>query len=112
MPLNSGETPTAAIESFSQTDAVINRGNSGGALVNTKGELVGINTAIISHTGSYEGYGFAVPANIVKRVIDALLKYGQVQSAFIGVSFTHIDATFSKEKIARASCRERVCTSV
>ncbi|HEY9560301.1 MAG TPA: Do family serine endopeptidase [Anseongella sp.] len=97
-PLNSGETPTAAIESFIQTDAVINRGNSGGALVNTKGELVGINTAIISHTGSYEGYGFAVPVNIVKKVIDDLLKYGQVQRAFIGVSFTPIDAAFSKEK--------------
>src|SRR3546814_374692 len=98
MPLNSGETPTAAIESFIQTDAVINRGNSGCALVNTKGELVGINTAIISHTGSYEGYGFAVPVIIVKKVIDDLLKYGQVQRAFIGVSFTPIDAAFSKEK--------------
>src|SRR3546814_8651492 len=74
MPLNSGETPTAAIESFIQTGAVINRGNSGGALANTKGELVGINTAIISHTGSYEGYGFAVPVNIVKKVIDDLLR--------------------------------------
>lgn len=97
-PLSQGETPTAAIESFIQTDAVINRGNSGGALVNTNGELVGINTAIMSHTGSYEGYGFAVPVNIVKKVIDDLLKYGQVQRAFIGVSFTPINAAFAKER--------------
>ena len=96
--ISPGETPTAAIESFIQTDAVINRGNSGGALVNTNGELVGINTAIMSHTGSYEGYGFAVPVNIVKKVIDDLLKYGQVQRAFIGVSFTPIDAAFANER--------------
>lgn len=96
--LRPGETPTAAIESFIQTDAVINRGNSGGALVNTNGELVGINTAIMSHTGSYEGYGFAVPVNIVKKVIDDLLKYGEVQRAFIGVTFTPIDAAFAKER--------------
>lgn len=96
--ISPGETPTAAIESFIQTDAVINRGNSGGALVNTNGELVGINTAILSQTGSYAGYGFAVPVNIVKKVIDDLLKYGQVQRAFIGVSFTPIDAAFAKER--------------
>lgn len=96
--LTPDETPTAAIESFIQTDAVINRGNSGGALVNTNGELVGINTAIMSHTGSYEGYGFAVPVNIVKKVIDDLLQYGKVQRAFIGVSFTPINAAIAKER--------------
>ncbi|HYH56265.1 MAG TPA: Do family serine endopeptidase, partial [Anseongella sp.] len=95
--LGSEETPTAAIESFIQTDAVINRGNSGGALVNTNGELIGINSAIMSRTGYYEGYGFAVPVSIVKKVIDDLLKYGKVQRAFIGVSFRPLSAAVAKE---------------
>lgn len=73
------------IESFIQTDAAINPGNSGGALVNQKGELVGINTAIISRTGSYAGYGFAVPVDIVKKIISDLIKYGEVQKAFLGL---------------------------
>jgi Do/DeqQ family serine protease len=72
------------IESFIQTDAAINPGNSGGALVNQKGELVGINTAILSRTGSYAGYGFAVPVDIVKKIVDDLIKYGEVQKAFLG----------------------------
>lgn len=79
------------IESFIQTDAAINPGNSGGALVNTKGELVGINTAIISRTGSYAGYGFAVPSDIVVKVVTDLKKYGQVQKAFIGADIVDID---------------------
>jgi serine protease Do len=72
------------IESFIQTDAAINPGNSGGALVNKNGELVGINTAIISQTGSYTGYAFAVPIDIAKKVVNDLIKYGVVQKAIIG----------------------------
>lgn len=79
-----------AIENFIQTDAAINPGNSGGALVNTKGELVGINTAIASQTGSYTGYGFAIPVNLVKKVMDDLLKFGKVQRAVLGVAIQEI----------------------
>ncbi|MCZ6900634.1 MAG: trypsin-like peptidase domain-containing protein [Bacteroidetes bacterium] len=79
------------IESFIQTDAAINPGNSGGALVNIKGELVGINTAILSKTGSYAGYGFAVPVDIVKKVVDDIIKYGEVQKAFWGADVINID---------------------
>ena len=74
----------STVESFIQTDAAVNRGNSGGALVNTKGELIGINAAIASHTGSYEGYSFAIPSNIVRKVVDDLLMYGETQHAYIG----------------------------
>lgn len=80
-----------AIESFIQTDAAINPGNSGGALVNTKGELVGINAAIASHTGSYEGYGFAIPVNLAKKVLNDIKKYGTVKRGFVGVSFTELN---------------------
>ena len=80
------------IESFIQTDAAINPGNSGGALVNQKGELIGINTAILSKTGSYTGYGFAVPSNIVKKVYNDIVKYGEVQKAFIGAEYVDIDS--------------------
>ncbi len=86
------------IESFIQTDAAVNPGNSGGALVNTSGELVGINAAIASNTGSYSGYSFAIPVNIVKKVVDDLLQYGNVQRGFIGVSIRDIDADFAKQK--------------
>ena len=79
-----------AIENFIQTDAAINPGNSGGALVNTAGELVGINTAIASETGSYAGYGFAVPVNLVKKVVNDIMKYGKVQRALLGVSIQEI----------------------
>lgn len=72
------------IESFIQTDAAINPGNSGGALINQQGELVGINTAILSRTGSYAGYGFAVPIDIVKKIVGDLIEYGEVQKAFFG----------------------------
>ena len=74
-----------AIESFIQTDAAVNPGNSGGALVNTKGELIGINTAIASNTGSYAGYSFAIPVNIVKKVSNDLSKFGTVQRALLGI---------------------------
>ncbi len=85
------------IESFIQTDAAVNPGNSGGALVNPAGELVGINTAIASQTGSYSGYSFAVPVNIVKKVVADLLEYGEVKRAFIGVSIRDIDSEFAEE---------------
>ena len=80
------------VESFIQTDAAVNPGNSGGALVNTAGELVGINTSIISLTGSYAGYSFAVPVNIVKKIADDFITYGSVQRAMLGVSMSEIDA--------------------
>jgi S1-C subfamily serine protease len=80
------------IESFIQTDAAINPGNSGGALVNLEGELVGINTAILSKTGSYAGYGFAVPSDIVKKVVDDIIRYGEVQKAFIGAEVLDINS--------------------
>ncbi len=73
-----------ATDSFIQTDAAVNPGNSGGALVNTRGELVGINTAITSKTGSYIGYSFAIPSNIAKKIIDDILEFGKVQEAIIG----------------------------
>ncbi|MBC7487782.1 MAG: trypsin-like peptidase domain-containing protein [Cytophagaceae bacterium] len=87
-----------AVESFLQTDAVVNPGNSGGALVNLRGELVGINTAIASPTGSYTGYSFAVPVDLVKKVIDDILKYGEVQRGLLGVSIADMTTTLAKEK--------------
>jgi Do/DeqQ family serine protease len=86
------------IESFIQTDAAVNPGNSGGALVNTDGELVGINTAIASNNGAYQGYSFAVPVNIIKKVVSDLIEFGTVQRAYIGVSIQDIDAKFAAEK--------------
>ncbi len=81
----------SGIESFIQTDAVVNPGNSGGALVNTNGDLIGINTAISTHTGSFEGYSFAVPSNIVKKVVEDLIEYGQVQRAFLGINIRELN---------------------
>lgn len=89
---------TSGIESFLQTDAAVNPGNSGGALVNLKGELIGITTAIASPTGTYAGYGFAVPSNIVSKVVDDLIKYGMVQRAYLGVMVRSVDADLVKEK--------------
>ena len=80
----------STIESFIQTDAAINPGNSGGALVNMDGNLVGINAAIASRTGSYEGYSFAIPSNIVKKVVEDFLQYGALQRAYIGVGIAEI----------------------
>lgn len=85
------------IESFIQTDAAINPGNSGGALVNRNGQLIGINTAILSMTGSYAGYGFAVPVDIVKKVFNDIVQYGEVQKAFFGAEFEDIDNEVAKE---------------
>jgi Do/DeqQ family serine protease len=87
-----------AIESFIQTDAAVNPGNSGGALVNIEGDLVGINTAIASNTGSYTGYSFAVPVNIVKKVVADLLEYGEVQRAFIGVVIDNVNSDIAIRK--------------
>ncbi len=86
------------IESFIQTDAAVNPGNSGGALVNTRGELVGINTAIASQTGSYAGYAFAVPVSIVKKVVSDIRQFGFVQRAVLGVSMQEITSEIAKEK--------------
>jgi Do/DeqQ family serine protease len=85
------------IESFIQTDAAVNPGNSGGALVNTRGELVGINSAIASNTGSYTGYSFAIPVNLAKKVVDDLVEFGSVQRAFIGISIRDIDSKLADE---------------
>lgn len=87
-----------AIESFIQTDAAVNPGNSGGALVNTRGELIGINTAIASPTGSYIGNSFAIPVTIVKKVVADIIEYGKVQRALLGVSIRDITDELAKEK--------------
>jgi serine protease Do len=79
-----------AIESFVQTDAVVNPGNSGGALVNEQGELIGINTAIISESGGYEGYSFAIPSNLVRKVVRDIREFGEVQRAILGVSIAEV----------------------
>jgi serine protease Do len=84
------ENNNLQVESFIQTDAVVNRGNSGGALVNLAGELIGINTAIASQTGSFSGYSFAVPTSIVKKVMDDLLEYGAVQRGLLGVQIIDV----------------------
>jgi len=86
------------VESFLQTDAVVNPGNSGGALVNLNGDLIGINSAIASQTGSFVGYSFAVPSSIVSKVIDDLLKYKVVQRALLGVQIREVDAQLASEK--------------
>jgi serine protease Do len=88
----------SAIESFIQTDAAINPGNSGGALVNLQGGLIGVNTAIASPTGSYAGYGFAVPSNLVKKVVYDIMEYGSVQRGYLGVFIRDINAELAKEK--------------
>ena len=85
------------VESFIQTDAAVNPGNSGGALVNAVGELVGINTSIISLTGSYAGYSFAVPVNIVSKVVDDFIQYGAVQRAMLGVSISDMTAQLAAQ---------------
>ncbi|MEZ5058767.1 MAG: trypsin-like peptidase domain-containing protein [Saprospiraceae bacterium] len=86
-----------SIESFIQTDAAVNPGNSGGALVNADGELIGINTAIITRSGMYEGYSFAVPANLAKKVISDLKEYGEVQRAILGVNIEPVNNQMAKD---------------
>jgi len=90
----SGQMP---MESFIQTDAAVNPGNSGGALVNARGELVGINTAIASQTGSYSGYSFAIPVSIVRKVVEDLSKFGEVQRGLLGVTIKNIDDELAKK---------------
>ena len=90
-------TDQQSIESFLQTDAVVNRGNSGGALVNSRGELIGINSAIATPTGIYAGYSFAIPVNIVTKVIDDLLNYGVVQRGFLGITIRDMNSQFAEE---------------
>ena len=86
------------IQSYIQTDAAVNPGNSGGALVNTKGELIGINTAILSQTGSFAGHSFAIPSNIVKKVVSDIRQYGIVQRAMLGISVADGDLSVLKER--------------
>lgn len=88
----------SAVESFIQTDAAVNPGNSGGALVNLQGELIGINTAIASPTGAYAGYSFAVPANLVKKVITDLLEFGEVKRGYLGISVLPVKTSLVEEK--------------
>jgi Do/DeqQ family serine protease len=88
------------VESYIQTDAAVNPGNSGGALVNSRGELVGINTAITSKTGSFIGYSFAVPSNIARKIIDDLLEFGSVQEAILGINIDRGDNSVEGVKIA------------
>lgn len=101
MPSNDGQFK---IESFIQTDAAVNPGNSGGALVNKKGELVGINTAIVSQTGSYSGYSFAVPVNIVKKIVGDLIDFGSVKRARLGVTMGTVNEEIA-EKLKLSSVK-------
>ena len=88
---------TRGIQSFIQTDAAVNPGNSGGALVNTRGELIGINTMISSPTGSYAGYSFAVPSNITRKIIEDIMEFGNVQRGILGVEGSALTGNISKE---------------
>ena len=94
------EKSASAIESFIQTDAAVNPGNSGGALVNTSGQLIGINSAIASPTGSYAGYSYAVPANIVRKAVNDLMKYGSVQRGYLGIEYVD-SRTASPETVSK-----------
>jgi len=88
----------SAVESFIQTDAAVNPGNSGGPLVNTAGELIGINSAIASPTGSYAGYSYAIPVNIVRKTVNDLIKYGAVQRGYLGISYVPDNLTEQQRK--------------
>ncbi|HEY3402931.1 MAG TPA: trypsin-like peptidase domain-containing protein [Ohtaekwangia sp.] len=90
-------TNNLQVESFIQTDAAVNPGNSGGALVNLKGELIGVNTAIATSSGSYQGYSFAIPVSLVKKVMDDLLEFGQVQRGLLGIQITDVNASIAEE---------------
>ncbi len=112
---NVEQTGNSAVESFIQTDAAINPGNSGGALVNTSGELIGINSAIASQTGSYAGYAFAIPVNLAKKILDDLKKYGIVKRGVLGVSFPaplEEDQYFVKNGLNPASVKGVYITGV
>jgi S1-C subfamily serine protease len=96
--IGSQDKSIVPIESFIQTDAAVNPGNSGGALVNQQGNLVGINTAIASRTGSYAGYSFAVPVSIVQKVVGDLKEFGEVQRALLGVNIMDVTGSLAEEK--------------
>ena len=85
------------IESFIQTDAAINPGNSGGALINAYGDLIGINTAIQSETGTFSGYGFAIPSNMVEKIINDFKMYGEVRRAYLGIHITDINTQIQED---------------
>ena len=87
---------TSGIESFIQTDAAVNPGNSGGALVNVNGELVGINSAIATPTGTFAGYAFAIPVNLARRIADDLIKYGEYRRAYLGVDIASMDTNVAE----------------
>lgn len=87
----------SAIESFIQTDAAVNPGNSGGALVDAQGRLLGINTAIATRTGSYAGYSFAIPVNLVTRIVDDIVEYGSFKRAFLGVQISELDSDYASQ---------------
>jgi serine protease Do len=93
-----GGNQAAGVESFIQTDAAVNQGNSGGALINTEGKLVGINSAIASPTGSYAGYSYAIPVNITKKVVDDLIKFGTVQRGYLGIQYVNASDLNEEEK--------------
>ncbi|MFZ1529673.1 MAG: trypsin-like peptidase domain-containing protein [Ferruginibacter sp.] len=96
--LNQQKAGSSAVESYIQTDAAVNQGNSGGALINTEGKLVGINSAIASPTGFYSGYSYAIPVNIAKKVVDDIIKFGTVQRAYLGVNYVDADNFSAEEK--------------
>lgn len=93
-----GDRNSLDVEAFIQTDAAINPGNSGGALVNLEGELIGINSAIATLTGGYSGYSFAIPVNLVKKVMDDLLEFGKVQRGILGVRIVDVSAEIAEEQ--------------
>ncbi len=101
--LANGPSGISAVESFIQTDAAVNPGNSGGALVNSRGELIGINAAIKSNTGSYTGYSFAIPVNIVSKVVEDLLEYGAVQRGYLGVQIQNVTQELAKTEDLKSS---------
>ena len=93
-----GDKNDLQVESFIQTDAAVNPGNSGGALVNLRGELIGINSAIATSTGSYSGYSFAIPVSLVKKIVDDLLEFGQVQRGLLGVQITDVTPDLAENR--------------
>ena len=97
------------IESYIQTDAAVNKGNSGGALVNINGELIGINTAIYSQTGDYAGCSFAIPSALVKKIVTDIQQYGTVQRAVLGISYVELTAEMAREKEITATNRWYLC---
>ncbi len=98
-----GEPSRGGIESYIQTDAAVNRGNSGGALVNLKGELIGINTAIYSQTGTYAGCSFAIPTSIVQKVVNDIHSFGTVQRAYLGIAFRELTPELVSEKAIKGT---------